>query len=101
MSKVRILGALSSVTTSAVFNSDTTPFVQKNSATLMAYSPDGAFSGSAKLQSSDDASTWTDVSGTTVTTAGTTLVTVNSMAKHYRMNCTSRSAGTIAMAFLD
>lgn len=101
MSKARIIGTLSSVTTSAVFTADTTPLVQKNSCTLMIYSTDAAFAGSAKLQSSDDGTTYADVAGTTVTTAGTLLVSIASMAKYYRVNCTARSAGTIAMAFMD
>jgi hypothetical protein len=94
MSKVLQIGSLSSVTTSTAIELKTTPFIQGNTAKVLLSSPGADFAGSAKLQGSDDNSTWADISGTTVTAGGAVQVELK-LHKYIRLNCTARSAGTI------
>ena len=96
MARSLAIGTLTSATTSTAVQLTATPFLPKNSARVQMHSTTGAFSGSAKLQSSDDGSTWSDVSGTTVTGAGVVNVNIASLARYYRLNCTSYTSGSIS-----
>lgn len=100
MSKSLQIGSLSSVTTSTALELNTTPFIQGNNAKVAFSSPAADFAGSAKLQGSDDNSSWSDISGTTVTTGGGAYVAIL-LPKYIRLNCTARSAGTIVATLLD
>ena len=62
------------------------------------FSPGGAFAGSAQIQTSPDNSTWTNV-GVAVT-AGYDEFTFK-LDNYVRLNCTSRSAGSVKGAVLN
>lgn len=100
MSATLALGTLTSATTATAVATGTTPFIQKNSAALLMHSTTGAFSGSAKVQSSDDNSIWSDVSGSTITGPGLIVVNIASLARYYRLNCTSFTSGSVSATLI-
>lgn len=91
------LGSLTSATTGSAIELNTTPFMQGNTLLAEIYAPAGAFSGTAKLQSSDDNSTWADIASSTLTTTTGGLLHVNiaDAPKYIRLNCTSYTSGTV------
>lgn len=91
------LGSLTSATTGSAIELNTTPFMQGNTLLAEIYAPAGAFSGTAKLQSSDDNSTWADIASSTLTTTTGGLLHVNiaDAPKYIRLNCTSYASGTV------
>lgn len=97
--KATELGTSTSAAAGAAVEMGTTPFPIGSNAVLMLHSKGGAFAGTAKVQTSDDNSTWADVSGSTVTTAGTTLVNVV-VAKYMRINCTAFTSGSATATML-
>lgn len=94
--KTLALGSLSSVASATAVETGTSPFIQGESSVLIIYTPDGLFAGAAKLQSSDDGTTYADVSGATIADAGTTILNIASLAKYYQLVCSARTAGTVA-----
>jgi hypothetical protein len=91
------LGSLTSATTGSAIELNTTPFMQGNTLLAEICAPTGAFSGTAKLQSSDDNSTWADIASSTLTTTTGGLLHVNiaDAPKYIRLNCTSYTSGTV------
>lgn len=57
--------------------------------------PTGAFSGTARWQTSEDGSTWTDVGADFVTTAGGTNFQKITLAQHIRLNCSAFTSGKV------
>lgn len=100
MSTVLAIGTLTSATTSTAVATGTTPFIQKNPATLLMYSTTGAFVGSAKLQSSDDNSNWADVASAVIAGPGLIPLNIPSLAKYYRLNCTAFTSGSVSACLL-
>jgi hypothetical protein len=91
------LGSLTSATSGTAAELNTTPFMQGNTLLAEIFAPAGAFSGTAKLQSSDDNSSWSDISGSTFTTTAGGLLHVNiaDAPKYIRLTCSSYSSGTV------
>ena len=91
------LGSLTSATIGSAIELNTTPFMRGNTLLAEIYAPAGAFSGTAKLQSSDDNSTWADIASSTLTTTTGGLLHVNiaDAPKYIRLNCTSYASGTV------
>lgn len=59
-------------------------------------SPGGAFVGTAKIEASDDGSTWADaIAGQAMTGPGTYIVPVVG-ARNYRVNVTAYTSGSIS-----
>lgn len=95
------IGTLTSVTTSTAMTLDKTPFLQGGFAVAAIHASTGAFSGSAKIQGSDDNSTWADI-GTAYTTTGggTQFVNISDLPKYLRLNCTAYTSGTVVATLL-
>ena len=100
MSRTLAIGTLTSATTSTAVATGTTPFIQGNPATLLLHSTTGAFVGSAKLQSSDDNSTFDDVSGAVLAGPGLIAMNIASLAKYYRLNCTAYTSGSVSATLM-
>lgn len=94
--KTLALGSLTSVASATAVATGTSPFIQGETAVLIIYSSDGLFAGAAKLQSSDDGSTYADVSGATIANTGITVLDIPKLAKYYQLVCSARTAGTVA-----
>jgi hypothetical protein len=95
------LGSLAAVAAGTAFQGNGNGFLPGELVKAEIFSPDGAFAGSARLQTSPDGTTWTDVGPAAHTTAGynTYMITLSS---YVRLNATARTAGTIrAVLFND
>lgn len=97
--KVTNLGSLSSVTTASVVTTGVTPNIQGRTGVIILRSPAGDFAGAAKVQGSDDNTTYSDISGASVSNAGVVMVTAT-IPKYLRLNCTARTAGTVTADIL-
>lgn len=99
-SKRKDLGSMTSAVTNAGVSMDTTPFMAHDSALARLYAPAGAFSGTAKIQGSNDAdsvadgsATWTDLLTFTTTTGGYVEAEV-ALYRRMRATCTAFTSGT-------
>lgn len=94
------LGTLSAVAAGTSTQVNGNGFLPGELVKVEIFSPDGAFAGSAQVQTSPDGSTWTNV-GTAHTSVGynTFMITLNS---YVRLNATARTAGSVkAVIFND
>lgn len=88
------IGSLAAVAASTGVACDKGGLLVGEKVPVLLSSPDAAFAGSAQLQTSPDNATWTNV-GTAVTTAGTQVQEIT-LSSFIRLNCTARTAGTVA-----
>lgn len=98
--KSQALGSLTSATSATAVEMNASPFIQGNSVVAVLYTPDGLFAGAAKLQGSDDGTTYSDISGCTIADAGHTIVNIDSLPKYVKLVCSARTAGTVAAKLL-
>lgn len=88
------IGSLAAVAASAAVACDKGGLLVGEKVPVLISSPDGAFAGSAQIQTSPDATTWTNV-GTAHASAGAQIQEIT-LSSHIRLNCTARTAGTVA-----
>lgn len=86
------LGTLSSVAAGATKDCDGSGFLPGATAVALIVSPGGAFAGSAQIQTSPDGTNWSNVGSAVTAGADVQQITLSS---HVRLNCTSRSAGSV------
>lgn len=87
------LGALSSVAAGSTVTTQGSQCLPGSRAIARIFSTDGAFAGSAQIQTSPDGTTWTNV-GRALTSAGSDHFNIT-LSSYVRLNCTARSAGTV------
>lgn len=93
MQIVTALGeGLNSVAAATAVEQDTTPAMQNHNV-IVEIIPDASFAGTAKVQGSDDNSTWVDLL-TVTNTAGRKASVRN--RRYMRANVTARTAGTVS-----
>lgn len=94
------LGTLNAAGAGTSFSTDGKGFLPGDTSLVLITSPDGAFAGSARVQTSPDGTTWTDVGPAAVVNAGINpfMVTLSSFI---RLNVTSRSAGTVTAKVIN
>lgn len=64
------------------------------------HSPGGAFVGTAKIEASDDGSTWADaIAGQAMTGPGTYIMPIVG-ARNYRVNVTAYTSGSISASLI-
>lgn len=97
--RVTAIASLSAVAAGATVTTQSAGMLPGEVVPVLLSSPDGAFAGSAQLQTSPDGTTWTNV-GTAVTTAGTQIQAIT-LSNYLRLNCTARTAGTVAAVALN
>ena len=86
------LGALSSVAAGSTVTTQGSQCLPGSRAIARIFSTDGAFAGSAQIQTSPDGTTWTNVGRAVVAGSDHFNITLSS---YVRLNCTARSAGTV------
>ena len=97
--RVANIGSLAAVAASASLSTQGLGLLPGDVVPVFLSSPDAAFAGSAQVQTSVDGTTWNNV-GTAVTTAGTQIQAIT-LQNFIRLNCTARTAGTIAAVGLN
>lgn len=86
------LGTLSAVAAGTSFSTAGLGFLPGDTVVAEIFSPGGAFSGSAQVQTSPDGTTWTNVGSAVTAGADKFLIQLSNFV---RMNCTARSAGSV------
>lgn len=89
------LGLLSSVAAGTSTATSGAGFLPGDTVVASIFSPGGAFSGSAQIQTSPDGTNWTNV-GRAVTAGADEFEIV--LSHFVRLNCTARSAGSVRAA---
>lgn len=97
--KTTEIGTSNSVAVGAAVEMGTTPFPVGGRAVLVMYSKGAAYVGAAKVQVSDDNSTWTDLAGASLSALGMVLMDVT-VAKYMRINGTAWTSGSITAALI-
>lgn len=93
--KQKVTGTLSSAAADTAINTAEAGFLPGMQVVADIYCPAGAFSGSAKWQTSVDGTTWVDAgSAFTTTTGGQSSQTIT-LAQQLRLNCTSFTSGSV------
>jgi hypothetical protein len=88
-----LVGSLAAVGTSAALTTQSAGFLPGEIVPILVSSPDGAFAGSAQVQTSVDGTVWNNA-GAIAASAGTKLNAIR-LENFIRLNCTARTAGTI------
>lgn len=97
--EVKEIGTGTSVAAGATVTNDTSPFAAGMRVLVMAHSKGAAFSGSAKLQESDDGTTWSDIAGAVAADAGVDFFNIT-LKKFIRINTTAFTSGSISFSLL-
>lgn len=97
--RVTPIASLSAVSAGDAVTTQSAGMLPGETVPVLLSSPDGAFAGSAQLQTSPDGATWTNV-GTAHASAGAQIQAIT-LSNYLRLNCTARSAGTVAAVALN
>lgn len=97
--EMKEIGTAASAAAGSTITNDTSPFMAGNRVTIMAHAKTGAFTGSTKLQESDDGTSWTDISGAVAANAGQQLFNIT-LKKYIRANCTAYTSGGATFTML-
>lgn len=95
----QLIGTAGSVAAGSTITNNTSPFMEGASVVVMAHALTGAFTGSAKLQESDDGTTWSDISGAVAADAGVDFFQIT-LKKYIRINCTAYTSGGVSFTML-
>ena len=95
----KLIGTAGSVATGSTVTNDTSPFMAGQEVLVCAHALTGAFTGSAKLQESDDDTTWADISGAVAADAGVDFFNIT-LKKYIRINTTAYTSGGVSFTML-
>lgn len=94
------LGTLAAVAAGATFSTTGLGFLPGESVKAEIFSPNGAFVGTARIQTSVDGTVWTDVGPANHTTPGyNTFMIV--LSNFIRLNCTAFTSGNVKAAAIN
>jgi hypothetical protein len=88
------LGTLAAVAAGASLATTGLGFLPGESVKAEIFSPNGAFVGTARIQTSVDGTVWTDVGPATHTTPGFNTYMIT-LANFIRLNCTAFTSGNV------
>lgn len=97
--KKQEIGTHSAASNGSTVTNNTSPFMCGQTVVVMAHSKTGAYSGSSKLQESDDGTNWTDISGAAATGAGVDFFEIT-LKKYIRMANVSYTSGQVSYTML-
>lgn len=93
--KQKLTAVLSSAAAGTAINTMEAGYLPGMQVVADMFAPSGAFSGSAKWQTSVDGSTWTDAGSAFTTTGGGISAQTITLAQYLRLNCTSYTSGSV------
>lgn len=93
--KQKITAAVTSAASSATINTNEAGFLPGMQVVADMFAPTGAFSGTAKWQTSIDGTTWVDAGTTFVTTAGGVNTQSITLAQFARLTVTPYASGGV------
>lgn len=93
--KQKLTAVLASVVAGATINTQEAGLLPGMQVIADIFAPAGAFSGSAKWQTSVDGSTWTDAGSAYTTTTGGFVPQNITLAQYIRLNCTAFTSGSV------
>lgn len=93
--KTKISGILSSATNGATINTQEAGFLPGMQVVADLFAPVGAFSGTAKWQTSVDGTTWVDAGSSWVTTAGGLNTQILTLAQFLRVVTSAYASGSV------
>ena len=97
--EMKLIGTAASVAAGSTVTNDTSPFMAGQKVLIVAHALTGAFTGSAKLQESDNNSSWSDISGAVAADAGVDFFNIT-LKKYIRINCTAYTSGGVSFTML-
>jgi len=93
--KQKLTAVLSSVVAGATINTQEAGYLPGMQVVADMFAPAGAFSGSAKWQTSVDGTTWADAGSAFTTTTGGYNPQTITLAQFLRLNCTNFTSGSV------
>lgn len=99
--KIKQSAILSSAVAGATINTSEAGFLPGMQVAAIIGSPGGAFSGTARLQTSQDGSAWSNAVGSADVTAGGVNVQVITLAQFVRLNVSAYTSGNIQATLLS
>lgn len=93
--KSKITTIVSSAAASDAISTQDAGFLPGMEVDVEAFAPVGAFSGTARWQTSQDGTSWTDAGANWVTTAGGLNVQKITLAQYLRLNCSAFTSGSV------
>ena len=97
--RIATIGSLAAVSSSASLATQGLGLLPGEIIPVLLSSPDGLFAGSAQVQTSVDGTVWNNA-GVAHTSVGAQIVSVT-LQNFIRLNCTARTAGTVAAVGLN